>query len=170
MRGRIVGLLSHRRSSIPPILTRFPSSAAVDRPFAALFSSPTPSGSSGDTASASDGRPPFQKISPEQGLPRDRPSIAAPGLSNHFEDLLPIRSASSASLSDRRSPQSFATPTGGAIGLRMRRFASASAERVDRWCWSCEHETSTGNGLLCPSCKAIQPLDSTVDFFQIFSM
>ncbi|KAJ7570330.1 hypothetical protein O6H91_01G115600 [Diphasiastrum complanatum] len=37
-------------------------------------------------------------------------------------------------------------------------------------CWSCGSNAPPGAFLLCPSCNAVQPLNPTVDYFEIFNM
>lgn len=37
-------------------------------------------------------------------------------------------------------------------------------------CWACAAEAPDGPFLVCPSCKSVQPLDSSVNYFQIFNL
>ncbi|CAM6110415.1 unnamed protein product [Calypogeia fissa] len=156
MRGRILRLTLHRTSLFHNVL-RFSSSENFVRQFSGfLYAKP-----SGFLVEKHLGR---------NGLPHDSHSRAASTSSStcHHESFR-VRSISLFACCRSTSAQSFAVST-NANSLLTRKFTSISSERTERRCWSCEHGTSTGNGLFCPSCKAIQPLDPTVDFFQIFSV
>lgn len=37
-------------------------------------------------------------------------------------------------------------------------------------CWACATEAPDGPFLVCPSCKSVQPLDSSVNYFEIFNL
>lgn len=56
----------------------------------------------------------------------------------------------------------------------VRRFSSSSVQQqqkqVDAKCWSCEKNTSDFPFFVCSSCRALQPLDLDVDFFQLLSV
>ncbi|KAG0572155.1 hypothetical protein KC19_VG072900 [Ceratodon purpureus] len=58
---------------------------------------------------------------------------------------------------------------GRVAGLK-RRFSSTIAKRVEAKCWSCEELSTANPFFICSSCKAIQPLDQDVDFFQLLSV
>ena len=51
-----------------------------------------------------------------------------------------------------------------------RRFSSTSIQEVEVKCWSCEETSSENPYFVCASCRAIQPLDQELDYFQLFSL
>lgn len=51
------------------------------------------------------------------------------------------------------------------------RFSSSeNAQGAIIKCWASGTEGAAGPFLVCPSCKSVQPLDSSVNYFQIFSL
>ncbi|KAK2990084.1 hypothetical protein RJ640_000856 [Escallonia rubra] len=53
-----------------------------------------------------------------------------------------------------------------------RKFCSESAETVFR-CWNCKAAAGSGSAmpfLACPFCHSVQPIDRSVDYFQIFGL
>ncbi|KAG0597247.1 hypothetical protein M758_UG323700 [Ceratodon purpureus] len=58
---------------------------------------------------------------------------------------------------------------GRVVGLK-RGFSSTIVKREDAKCWSCEEPSTVTPFFICSSCKAIQPLDQDVDFFQLLSV
>lgn len=51
------------------------------------------------------------------------------------------------------------------------RFSStANAQDSVTKCWACATEAPDGPFLVCSSCKSVQPLDSSVNYFQIFNL
>lgn len=56
-------------------------------------------------------------------------------------------------------------------GVKLgRRFSSTSIQEVEVKCWSCEETSSENPFFVCASCRAIQPLDQELDYFQLFSL
>lgn len=56
-------------------------------------------------------------------------------------------------------------------GVKLgRRFSSTSIQEVEVKCWSCEETSSENPFFICASCRAIQPLDQELDYFQLFSL
>ncbi|GLT38517.1 hypothetical protein SLA2020_127610 [Shorea laevis] len=53
-----------------------------------------------------------------------------------------------------------------------RSFCLESAEKVDaaNRCWACDAAAGTAPFLFCDSCRTIQPVDFSVDYFQIFGL
>lgn len=56
------------------------------------------------------------------------------------------------------------------LGQIVRGFSSTSVQQVDAKCWSCEENSTASPFFFCSSCRAIQPLDQDVDFFQLLSV
>ncbi|XP_065856355.1 iron-sulfur cluster co-chaperone protein HscB homolog [Euphorbia lathyris] len=50
------------------------------------------------------------------------------------------------------------------------RFCSESLKRQYASCWNCNAQSQRSLFLVCDSCQAIQPLDHSVDYFQIFGL
>jgi len=48
--------------------------------------------------------------------------------------------------------------------------SSANAQDSVIKCWACAKEAPDGPFLVCRSCKSVQPLDSSVNYFQIFNL
>lgn len=49
-------------------------------------------------------------------------------------------------------------------------LCSKSAEKIQRGCWNCRAVPHSEPFLFCDSCRCIQPLDGSVDYFQIFGV
>ncbi|XP_044507162.1 iron-sulfur cluster co-chaperone protein HscB homolog isoform X2 [Mangifera indica] len=50
-------------------------------------------------------------------------------------------------------------------------FCSESAERAHNGtCWNCDAVPKTAPFLFCESCRSVQPVDCSVDYFQIFGL
>lgn len=47
---------------------------------------------------------------------------------------------------------------------------SQTAQKVELNCWNCNEATNTLPFLVCPSCRCVQPVDQSVDYFQIFGL
>lgn len=48
--------------------------------------------------------------------------------------------------------------------------SSQSAEKASAKCWNCSAAAEAVPFLLCSSCRCIQPVDQSVDYFQIFGL
>lgn len=57
-----------------------------------------------------------------------------------------------------------------ALGQVVRGFSSTIIQAVEAKCWSCEERSTATPFFICSSCKAIQPLDQDVNFFQLLSV
>ncbi|XP_024398310.1 iron-sulfur cluster co-chaperone protein HscB homolog isoform X2 [Physcomitrium patens] len=57
-------------------------------------------------------------------------------------------------------------------GMQLKRgFSSTIVKEVEaKKCWSCEETSTAAPFFVCSSCKAIQPLDHSMDFFQLLSV
>ncbi|GMN39600.1 hypothetical protein TIFTF001_008825 [Ficus carica] len=49
-------------------------------------------------------------------------------------------------------------------------LCSQSALSLDAKCWNCNAAAEAALFLVCPSCRCIQPVDQSVDYFQIFGL
>ena len=49
-------------------------------------------------------------------------------------------------------------------------ISSQSAQDVHAKCWNCNAKAEAAPFLVCQSCRCIQPLDHSVDYFQIFGL
>ncbi|XP_021892499.1 iron-sulfur cluster co-chaperone protein HscB, mitochondrial isoform X1 [Carica papaya] len=49
-------------------------------------------------------------------------------------------------------------------------FCSESAEKISARCWNCNAAAQSAPFLFCESCRSIQPVDHSVDYFQIFGL
>lgn len=49
-------------------------------------------------------------------------------------------------------------------------FSSLAADKEVVRCWACGIQAPEAPFLACPSCKSVQPLDSSLNFFQIFNV
>eukprot|EP01018_Ginkgo_biloba_P002373 Gb_15911 [translate_table: standard] len=67
-------------------------------------------------------------------------------------------------------PSSFSNGLFSHLATFGRFSSSATAPNVAIKCWACGLEAPDGPFLVCPSCKAVQPLDSSVNYFQIFNL
>ncbi|WCJ43866.1 DNAJ heat shock N-terminal domain-containing protein [Euphorbia peplus] len=54
--------------------------------------------------------------------------------------------------------------------FHAKRFGSESSEQKYAKCWNCNAQSQRLLFLVCDSCKAIQPVDQSVDYFQIFGL
>ncbi|KAK9289881.1 hypothetical protein L1049_008042 [Liquidambar formosana] len=52
----------------------------------------------------------------------------------------------------------------------VKSFCSESAEKACARCWSCNAVPGTTPFLFCESCRSVQPVDRSVDYFQIFGL
>ncbi|GKU91121.1 hypothetical protein SLEP1_g5038 [Rubroshorea leprosula] len=73
------------------------------------------------------------------------------------------------------TPRDFANDTLTFLGNPnsfSRSFCLESAEKVDATnrCWACDAAAGTAPFLVCDSCRTIQPVDFSVDYFQIFRL
>ncbi|KAJ7975900.1 iron-sulfur cluster co-chaperone protein HscB, mitochondrial [Quillaja saponaria] len=49
-------------------------------------------------------------------------------------------------------------------------FFSNSSEKVEGMCWNCHAVVDSAPFLFCESCRSIQPVDKSVDYFEIFGL
>ncbi|KAF3442774.1 hypothetical protein FNV43_RR16691 [Rhamnella rubrinervis] len=49
-------------------------------------------------------------------------------------------------------------------------LCTQAAENIDAKCWNCNAEAETAPFLVCGSCRCIQPVDQSVDYFQIYGL
>ena len=56
------------------------------------------------------------------------------------------------------------------LGQVVRGFSSTIVQRAETKCWSCEEPFTATPSFVCSSCKAIQPLNQEMDFFQLLSV
>ncbi|TKY53189.1 Iron-sulfur cluster co-chaperone protein HscB [Spatholobus suberectus] len=54
------------------------------------------------------------------------------------------------------------------LGFCGKSLCSKSAEEIQRGCWSCRAVPHAAPFLVCDSCRCIQPVDGSVDYFDIF--
>jgi hypothetical protein len=181
MRGRIAGRVSQCSASLPQTLLQLSSSSSSTflGPLPDLLSPNLPRSLSETSSSSSTSDSPPAKTSSSTGknnLLEKLHSRGVPILFTYQNAMVQnCRSISSSSSNWQgsldHSSSAMSSSRNGILGQwGRRRFSNASAEQTERRCWSCEHELSTENRLFCSSCDAIQPLDTSVDFFQIFSV
>lgn len=57
------------------------------------------------------------------------------------------------------------------LGFCGRTFCSVTAEKVhNATCWNCNEAPKAVPFLFCNSCRSVQPVDHSVDYFQIFGL
>ncbi|KAL2992961.1 hypothetical protein AAZX31_10G080000 [Glycine max] len=56
------------------------------------------------------------------------------------------------------------------LGFFRKSLCSKSAEEIQRGCWNCHTVPHSEPFLVCESCRCIQPVDSSVDYFDIFGV
>lgn len=111
----------------------------------------------------------------------DRPAIAPQFCSGPiFCDRLYAGTPKSVSSCEEAAQELVATSCSRGLfpGVRVRGlcqiargFSSTSVQQqVDVKCWSCEEKSTVSPFFVCSSCRAIQPLDQDVDFFQLLSV
>ncbi|XP_034692625.1 iron-sulfur cluster co-chaperone protein HscB homolog isoform X2 [Vitis riparia] len=58
----------------------------------------------------------------------------------------------------------------GSVKFSRKLCSSQSAEQVHVRCWNCKAAAQTTPFLACDSCRSVQPVDPSVDYFQIFGL
>ncbi|KDP36082.1 hypothetical protein JCGZ_08726 [Jatropha curcas] len=57
---------------------------------------------------------------------------------------------------------------GNSLKFSGKNFCSESSKKVNATCWNCNAHPQQSPFLVCESCRAIQPVDQSIDYFQIF--
>ncbi|PKI35286.1 hypothetical protein CRG98_044300 [Punica granatum] len=88
---------------------------------------------------------------------------------------LPIHSSSQLGSSRLSSRREIRRPSGSErcyllenLHLASRSYCSQPAEDSAARCWNCGSAAQSSPFLACNSCRSVQPVDSSVDYFQIF--
>ncbi|RVW89761.1 Iron-sulfur cluster co-chaperone protein HscB, mitochondrial [Vitis vinifera] len=58
----------------------------------------------------------------------------------------------------------------GSLKFSRKLCSAQSAEQVHVRCWNCKAAAQTTPFLACDSCRSVQPVDPSVDYFQIFGL
>ncbi|CAJ1967307.1 unnamed protein product [Sphenostylis stenocarpa] len=56
------------------------------------------------------------------------------------------------------------------LGFSWKNLCSKSAEEIQLGCWNCHALPHSAPFLVCDSCRCIQPVDGSTDYFQIFGV
>ncbi|XP_031396158.1 iron-sulfur cluster co-chaperone protein HscB homolog isoform X2 [Punica granatum] len=90
---------------------------------------------------------------------------------------LPIHSSSQLGSSRLSSRREIRRPSGSErcyllenLHLASRSYCSQPAEDSAARCWNCGSAAQSSPFLACNSCRSVQPVDSSVDYFQIFGL
>ncbi|CAH8312709.1 unnamed protein product [Eruca vesicaria subsp. sativa] len=83
-------------------------------------------------------------------------------------DPLPTVSANSESHWSHESLQP--SPSAQELRFSRRRFCSGSSDKRITVCWNCGFSSEKAAFLFCDSCRSIQPIDDSIDYFQIFGL
>lgn len=87
-------------------------------------------------------------------------------------DPLSLSSSSSASIHTKLPPPSPLFLSSRTPNFRAFLYSNYSSSDVssNNRCWNCKSPPKTTPFLACDSCRSVQPLDSSVDYFQIFGL
>ncbi|XP_028784882.1 iron-sulfur cluster co-chaperone protein HscB homolog [Neltuma alba] len=58
----------------------------------------------------------------------------------------------------------------GNVRVSIRSVCSASSQKIESRCWNCHAIPESAPFLVCQSCRSIQPVDKSIDYFDIFGL